>query len=104
MSSHDQRVRYELQGRPVPPPPPTPRDLEIFTSVCRSGSQKQAAYELGVSLQTVKNHCTKLYRRLGVASQLEASVALGWTVLPMPCPTCGHVGRPGTTVVVAARD
>ena len=60
---------------------PTVRELEVLTHVLRS-CNKQAALELGLSPQTVKNHLSKLYRKLEVHSNTEAAVQLGWFMVP----------------------
>lgn len=40
------------------------------------------AHRLGISLQTVKNHLTKVYFVLNVSGQIEAFRAMGWLVVP----------------------
>lgn len=49
--------------------------------------QKEAAYALGLSIQTLKNHVTSIYAKLSteqepVTSQTEALVAVGWLRIP----------------------
>lgn len=63
--------------------PPTARQLEIFNTWIKSGgSQKEAAYELGISIKTVKNQMTDLYYRLEVSSNIEACIKLGYLRIP----------------------
>lgn len=59
--------------------PPTPRELEVFRTIVEFGGEKQAAYHLGLSQQTVKNHMTTLYARLRVHNQLAAL----WVLYPI---------------------
>ena len=63
-------------------PGPTPQQLRVMAAYVRTGSQKAAAHECNLSIQTVKNHCTALYARLGVGNVLEALTKLGWVAVP----------------------
>lgn len=57
---------------------PTARQLECLERVTRpGGSVAQAAYEMQLAEQTVKNHLSALYRALGVRSQAQAVRVLG---------------------------
>lgn len=60
---------------------PTARELQALAYALRKDS-KRAAAEMGISEQTVKNHLTALYLRLGAQSKNEAAIALGWLVVP----------------------
>lgn len=44
--------------------------------------QKEAAHQMGVSVQTVKNHLSIAYHLLGVGSLVEAYLVLGWLRIP----------------------
>lgn len=46
-------------------PRPTPRELAIFTAVCRTGSTKAAAVELGMTPTGVRDALHRLYVRIG---------------------------------------
>ena len=61
---------------------PTPGQLVAFRAYVETGSQKAAAHQCGIRVQTVKNHMLNLYRRLGVGGAMEAAMALGWITLP----------------------
>ena len=64
--------------------PLSPREMEILELVVRGMSNKEIAYHLGISHQTVKNHMTAILSKLGVADRTQASVyALrhGWVPL-----------------------
>lgn len=75
---------------------PTPRQTEALAAVVRTGSGKEAASALGISLQTLRNHLSALYAVLSVESAMEAATALGWTHPPVDAPSgpaaCGWVG------------
>jgi len=60
------------------------REMEILRLVIAGMSNKEIAYALGISHQTVKNHITALLSKLGVADRTQAAVyALrrGWVPL-----------------------
>lgn len=60
------------------------REMEILRLVVAGMSNKEIAYALGISHQTVKNHITALLSKLGVADRTQAAVyALrrGWVPL-----------------------
>ncbi len=64
--------------------PLSPREMEILELVVRGMSNKEVAYYLGISHQTVKNHMTAILSKLGVADRTQATVyALrhGWVPL-----------------------
>jgi len=58
--------------------PLSPREMEILTLVTKGMSNKEIAYQLGISHQTVKNHMTSILRKLDVEDRTQAAVyALG---------------------------
>jgi DNA-binding NarL/FixJ family response regulator len=64
--------------------PLSPREMEILEWVVRGMSNKEIAYHLGISHQTVKNHITSILSKLGVSDRTQAAVyALrrGWVPL-----------------------
>jgi DNA-binding NarL/FixJ family response regulator len=64
--------------------PLSPREMEILELVIQGMSNKEIAYHLGISHQTVKNHMTAILSKLGVADRTQAAVyALrhGWVPL-----------------------
>jgi DNA-binding NarL/FixJ family response regulator len=64
--------------------PLSPREMEILEHVTRGMSNKEIAYKLGISHQTVKNHMTAILRKLRVDDRTQAAVyALrhGWVRL-----------------------
>jgi DNA-binding NarL/FixJ family response regulator len=48
----------------------TPRERQILAALVKGASNKQIAREVGIAEQTVKNHLSELYQRLGVTSRL----------------------------------
>lgn len=64
--------------------PLSPREMEILECVTRGMSNKQIAYYLGISHQTVKNHMTAILSKLNLEDRTQAAVyALrqGWVRL-----------------------
>jgi DNA-binding NarL/FixJ family response regulator len=64
--------------------PLSPREMEILENVTHGYSNKEIAYKLGISHQTVKNHMTAILRKLRVDDRTQAAVyALhrGWVRL-----------------------
>lgn len=61
--------------------PLSPREMEILEHVTHGRSNKEIAYELGISHQTVKNHMTAILRKLHVDDRTQAAVyalSRGW--------------------------
>jgi len=61
--------------------PLTARELEILSYVARGYINKQVAYKLGISEQTIKNHMTSVLRKLDVNDRTQAVVLAlhyGW--------------------------
>ncbi len=64
--------------------PLSPREMEILEQVTRGMSNKEIAYNLGISHQTVKNHMTSILRKLRVDDRTQAAVyalSRGWVRL-----------------------
>ena len=64
--------------------PLSPREMEILQLITRGLSNKEVAYTLGISHQTVKNHMASILRKLDVEDRTQAAVfALrrGWVRL-----------------------
>lgn len=56
--------------------PPTRRQLEVIAYFGEGRNRKEVARALGISLQTVKNHMTALYKRIGAENQIHALAIL----------------------------
>ncbi len=83
------RERYRQFGGDVLPEdrylaPLSSREMEVLRLMVAGLSNKEIAYRLGISHQTVKNHVTAILEKLGVADRTQATVyALrhGWIPL-----------------------
>src|SRR5829696_1150259 len=67
---------------PAPLPQLTPRQIEVLRLLERGRSTKQIADELGLSIETVRNHVRRLLRALGVNSRLAAVAAARTAITP----------------------
>jgi DNA-binding NarL/FixJ family response regulator len=56
---------------------PTRRQLEVLRTYVATGSIAAAAYELGISETTARQHLSGLYRRTGCLNAAQASYLLG---------------------------
>jgi DNA-binding NarL/FixJ family response regulator len=56
---------------------PTRRQFEVLRAYIRAGSVAAAAYELGISETTVRQHLSGLYRRTGCVNAAQAAYWLG---------------------------
>lgn len=54
----------------------TPREKEIIDLVAQGYLNKQIAYNLRVGEQTIKNHLSKIFRKLGVNNRTGAVVEI----------------------------
>jgi DNA-binding NarL/FixJ family response regulator len=64
--------------------PLSPREMEILQQIAMGRSNKEIAYHLGISRQTVKNHMTSILRKLAVEDRTQAAlhaVRRGWIYL-----------------------
>ncbi len=56
----------------------SPQEMRVLTMLAEGYTNKEAAYELGISEQTVKNHNSAVFRKLGVSNRDSAFKKLGW--------------------------
>ena len=56
---------------------PTRRQLEVLRAYIAAGSVAAAAYELGISETTARQHLSGLYRRTGCVNVAQAAYLLG---------------------------
>ena len=54
--------------------PLSPREMEILQFIAQGKSNKEIAYDLGISRQTVKNHMTSVLRKLAVNDRTQAAI------------------------------
>ncbi len=65
--------------------PLSPREVEILDNIAQGMTNKQVAYQLSISEQTVKNHMSSILRKLAVNDRTQAVVYAmrqGWIRMP----------------------
>jgi DNA-binding NarL/FixJ family response regulator len=65
--------------------PLSPREVEILDNIAQGMTNKQVAYALSISEQTVKNHMSSILRKLSVNDRTQAVVYAmrqGWIKIP----------------------
>ncbi len=65
-------VAERRRGADEPPPKLSKREYEVLVLLADGRGNAEIAEELGVSLETVKTHVERLYKRLGVGSRTDA--------------------------------
>ncbi|MFZ5906222.1 MAG: LuxR C-terminal-related transcriptional regulator [Nitrospirota bacterium] len=50
------------------------REQEIIMHICQGYRNKEIAQKLNISEQTVKSHCNRIYRKLGVSDRLQLAL------------------------------
>jgi DNA-binding NarL/FixJ family response regulator len=50
------------------------REREIMFHICQGFRNKEIAQKLNISEQTVKSHCNRLYKKLGVSDRLQLAL------------------------------
>ncbi|MFN2286464.1 MAG: response regulator [Anaerolineae bacterium] len=77
--------RYGLKPEDVTFSPLTDREMEILEHIIEGLSNKEIAFRLSISQQTVKNHVTSILAKLNLSDRTQAAIyALrhGWVRLP----------------------
>jgi len=75
---------YGQEAQPIFAPL-SPREVEILDNIAQGMTNKQVAYALSISEQTVKNHMSSILRKLSVNDRTQAVVYAmkqGWIRLP----------------------
>ena len=75
---------YGAEAQPVFAPL-SPREVEILDNIAQGMTNKQVAYALSISEQTVKNHMSSILRKLSVNDRTQAVVYAmkqGWIRIP----------------------
>jgi len=70
-------LRGEVLGAPL-----TPREQEVLARYAACGHQATIAADLDLSTQTIKNHLSHAYAKLGVGTGVEAMAIMGWLSIP----------------------
>ena len=69
---------HQIGRAPAREPSPasrlTRRELQVISAVIEGGSNKDIAKALGLSEQTVKNHLSNIFDKLGVSNRLELAL------------------------------
>jgi DNA-binding NarL/FixJ family response regulator len=76
-----------VYGREAAPifTPLSPREVEVLDTIAQGNTNKQVAYALSISEQTVKNHMSSILRKLSVNDRTQAVVYAmrqGWIRMP----------------------
>ena len=75
---------YGAEAQPIFAPL-SPREVEILDNIAQGMTNKQVAYALSISEQTVKNHMSSILRKLAVNDRTQAVVYAmrqGWIKMP----------------------
>ena len=75
---------YGQEAQPIFAPL-SPREVEILDNIAQGMTNKQVAYALSISEQTVKNHMSSILRKLAVNDRTQAVVFAmrqGWIKMP----------------------
>jgi DNA-binding NarL/FixJ family response regulator len=75
---------YGQEAQPIFAPL-SPREVEILDNIAQGMTNKQVAYALSISEQTVKNHMSSILRKLSVNDRTQAVVYAmrqGWIQMP----------------------
>jgi DNA-binding NarL/FixJ family response regulator len=84
LDDETEKVRHLYDGPGSPFHPLSEREAEVLACVVKGMRNKEIAFSLGISHQTVKNHVTSILRKFGVEDRTQAVVyALkrGWVRL-----------------------
>jgi DNA-binding NarL/FixJ family response regulator len=54
----------------------TTREIQIASAVAEGRGNREIATQLGITEQTVKNHLTSIFEKVGVASRLQLALAI----------------------------
>jgi len=66
----------QLEGQEITPPMLTPREQQIAMAIADGRTNRDIAARLGITEQTVKNHLTSIFEKVGVDNRLQLGLAL----------------------------
>jgi two-component system, NarL family, nitrate/nitrite response regulator NarL len=72
-------MQIEATPTPTPEPAPpalTPREQQIAMAIADGRTNRDIAARLGITEQTVKNHLTSIFEKVGVDNRLQLGLAL----------------------------
>jgi DNA-binding NarL/FixJ family response regulator len=52
----------------------TKKEKEIVSLICNGCRNKEIAQRLDISEQTVKSHCNRIYKKVGVSDRLQLAL------------------------------
>ncbi len=68
------RAESEANRGSTPAERLTKRELQIVTAIVEGSSNKDIGQQFGLSQQTVKNHLSHIFDKLGVSNRLELAL------------------------------
>lgn len=74
LSTQSEKALREFGDPGEPYSPLSKREMEVLIFITKGKSNKEIAYSLGISHQTVKNHVTSILRKLGVDDRTQAAI------------------------------
>ena len=72
--AHLRRAGREAQGGTKPAAMLTRRELQIVAAIVEGASNKDIGQQFGLSEQTVKNHLSHIFDKIGVSNRLELAL------------------------------
>jgi DNA-binding NarL/FixJ family response regulator len=74
LSTQSEKATREYGDPGEPFSPLSKREMEVLLNISKGKSNKEIAYSLGISHQTVKNHVTSILRKLVVEDRTQAAI------------------------------
>jgi DNA-binding NarL/FixJ family response regulator len=65
---------FSSTSEPAGNSPLAKREKEIVSHICQGYRNKEIAQKLNISEQTVKSHCNRIYKKLGVTDRLQLAL------------------------------
>lgn len=74
LTTQSEKALREYGDPGEPYSPLSKREMEVLIYITQGKSNKEIAFSLGISHQTVKNHVTSILRKLGVEDRTQAAI------------------------------